>query len=52
MSQLEDIIRARKLFAYGETRDYWDHANCVGWVRVGDAGHDGLAVVLCNGDEG
>lgn len=52
VSQLADFIRARKLFAYGRTRDYWDHANCVGWVREGDETHDGCAVVLCNGDEG
>ncbi|TDL24317.1 putative alpha-amylase [Rickenella mellea] len=52
VNQLADIIRARKLFAYGETRDVWDHANCVGWVRTGDERHDGCAVVLCNGDEG
>lgn len=51
VSQLEDLIRARTLFGYGETRDYWDHQNCVGWVRVGDKSHDGCAVVLCNGDE-
>jgi alpha-amylase len=25
MNQLEDFIRARHWFAYGETRDYWDH---------------------------
>ncbi|KAG8694879.1 hypothetical protein FRC09_009532, partial [Ceratobasidium sp. 395] len=49
---LADFIRARKLFAYGETRDVWDHANCVGWVRAGDEWHDGCAVVVCNGDEG
>ncbi|KAH8827374.1 putative alpha-amylase [Flagelloscypha sp. PMI_526] len=35
VAQLEDIIRCRKLFAYGELRDYFDHANCVGWVRTG-----------------
>ncbi|KAF5356527.1 hypothetical protein D9758_008261 [Tetrapyrgos nigripes] len=54
VSQLADLIRARKLFAYGELRDYWDHPNCVGWVRTGDQenGRDGCAVVLCNGEEG
>jgi alpha-amylase len=52
VSQLADFIRARKLFAYGPTRDYWDHPNCVGWVREGDEKYDGCAVVLCNGDEG
>lgn len=25
MNQLGDFVRARKLFAYGELRDYWDH---------------------------
>ncbi|KAL7420645.1 hypothetical protein Q5752_004596 [Cryptotrichosporon argae] len=53
VSQLEDIIRARKLFAYGPIIDYWDHPNCVAWVRKGDEEHDGCVVVLCNGnDEG
>ena len=52
VSSLSTIIKARNLFSYGETRDYWDHANCVGWVRVGDNAHDGCAVVLSNGDEG
>ncbi|KAF8217704.1 alpha-amylase [Mycena galopus ATCC 62051] len=55
VTQLGDLVRARKLFAYGELRDYWDHMNCVGWVRMGepDKGRpDGMAVVICNGDEG
>lgn len=33
----------------GPTRDYWDHPNCVGWIREGDAERDGCAVVICNG---
>ncbi|KAE9387196.1 glycoside hydrolase [Gymnopus androsaceus JB14] len=52
VSQLADLIRARKLYAYGELRDYWDHMNCVGWVRTGDEKRPGCAVVLCNGGEG
>jgi alpha-amylase len=52
VSSLSTFIKARNLFSYGETRDYWDHPNCVGWVRVGDDFHDGCAVVLSNGDEG
>nr|AFX74688.1 alpha amylase [Glaciozyma antarctica] len=51
MTQLADFIRIRKLFAYGPTRDYWDHPNCVGWVREGDVERDGCAVVICNGSE-
>ncbi|SJL11595.1 related to alpha-amylase [Armillaria ostoyae] len=44
-------LLGRLLYAYGELRDYWDHMNCVGWVRMGekDKGIDGCAVVLCNG---
>lgn len=49
VNQLEDIIRARKYFAYGEHVDYWDHANCVAWLRKGDEHHDGCVVVACNG---
>jgi len=53
VSSLSTFIKARNLFSYGETRDYWDdHPNCVGWVRVGDNAHDGCAVVLSNGDHG
>jgi len=51
VSQLADIIRARKLFAYGEIRDYWDHPNCVAWVRTGGEDKIGCAVILCNGDQ-
>jgi alpha-amylase len=25
VAQLDDLIRARKLFAYGDLVDYWDH---------------------------
>lgn len=34
VAQLEDIIRSRKLFAYGEHVDYWDHGECErgGWL--------------------
>jgi len=52
VSSLSTFIKARHLFSYGETRDYWDHPSCVGWVRVGDDFHDGCAVVLSIGDEG
>lgn len=52
MAQLADFIRARREFAYGEMRDYWDDARCVGWVRIGDEKHDGCAVVISIGDEG
>jgi alpha-amylase len=25
VSQLDDMVRCRKLFAHGELHDYWDH---------------------------
>jgi alpha-amylase len=50
MSSLDRLIMARKFFAYGEQHDYWDHPQCIGWVRTGDEKHGGCAVVLCNGD--
>lgn len=51
VSQLADLVRARKEFAYGDQVDYWDHANCVAWLRKGDDAHDGCVVVACNGTE-
>jgi alpha-amylase len=48
VAQLSDLIRCRKLFAFGVTGEYWDHGNCVGWTRSGDEDHDGCAVVMCN----
>lgn len=47
--KLPDLVLARKLYAYGEENDYFDQANCVGWVRRGT--HDrpsGLACILSN----
>ncbi|MBS1567012.1 MAG: alpha-amylase, partial [Bacteroidetes bacterium] len=51
---LDQLLCARKTFAYGQQRDYFDHANCVGWTREGtdEMGESGCAVLLSNGDEG
>jgi alpha-amylase len=50
---LDVLLKARKEYAYGEQYDYFDHANCLGWTRLGNDEHPyGLAVVLSNGDEG
>ncbi|KAF9977363.1 hypothetical protein BGZ73_006232 [Actinomortierella ambigua] len=47
------VLLARKEFAYGPQHDYWDHANCVGWVRDGDEHHpQGLVVLLSNSEAG
>ncbi len=51
---IDKLLLARKLFAYGRQRDYLDHANCIGWTREGDPDHpdSGCAVLMSNGDEG
>lgn len=54
VSDLAKMIKARKYFASGEQRDYWDHPQCVGWVRTGSKEHEaqhGCAVVLCIGED-
>ncbi|MHC1787631.1 MAG: alpha-amylase [Christensenellales bacterium] len=52
--RLDPLLKARREAAYGQQIDYFDHPNCVGWVRLGDAGRpgSGLAVLMSNGDEG
>ncbi|KAG2147559.1 glycoside hydrolase family 13 protein [Suillus clintonianus] len=45
---LKQLLLARKSFAYGPMVDYFDHRNCIGFVRMGDSDHAGCAVVLSN----
>ncbi len=51
---LEKLLFARKLFAYGEQRDYFDHPNCIGWTRGGDeeTENSGCAIVISNSEAG
>lgn len=48
VEKIEELLKARKQFAYGAQRDYFEDANCLGWVREGDNEHPGCAVVLSN----
>lgn len=50
--ELEALMQARKNYAYGMQRDYFDHGNCIGFTREGDEEHNGCAVVITNGEEG
>ncbi|MEE1943581.1 alpha-amylase [Pedobacter sp. KR3-3] len=54
VAELPVLLKIRRDLAYGEQQDYLNHANCIGWTRTGDAEHEnsGLAVLMCNGDEG
>ena len=51
---LDKLLLARKNYAFGLQRDYFDHPNCVGWTREGtdENENSGCAVLLSNGDEG
>jgi alpha-amylase len=50
---LDQMLYARQHFSYGDQYDYFDHANTVGWTRLGTQEHPGgMAVVLSNGDAG
>lgn len=50
---IDKFLFARQRYAYGDQYDYFDHANTIGWTRLGDKEHPGgMAVVLSNGDEG
>ncbi len=47
---IEELLKARKNNAYGIQRDYFEDANCLGWIREGDGKNKGCAVVLSNKD--
>lgn len=51
---LDKMILVRRLLAYGDEYDYFDHANTVGWVRKGvdEIEFSGCAVIISNGTEG
>ncbi|KAK4951661.1 hypothetical protein LTR66_013836 [Elasticomyces elasticus] len=45
--RLPNLLLARKLYAYGAQRDYFDERTCVGWTRAGTWDRrDGCAVVM------
>ncbi|KAI4149767.1 MAG: hypothetical protein L6R39_002428 [Caloplaca ligustica] len=47
--KLPDLCLARKLYAYGEQRDYFDYPQCIGWTRLGTWDRPfGLACVMSN----
>ena len=47
--KVPDLCLARKLYAYGEQRDYFDYAQCIGWTRLGTWDRPfGLACIMSN----
>ncbi len=50
---IDKFLLVRRNHAYGDQYDYFDHANCIGWTRLGTDEHPGgMAVVISNGDHG
>ncbi|MGB2926328.1 MAG: alpha-amylase [Limnothrix sp.] len=50
---IDKFLEARRDFGFGEQHDYFDHANCIGWARLGDEEHPGsMVVIMSNGDAG
>ncbi|MFR2525420.1 alpha-amylase [uncultured Alistipes sp.] len=51
---LDILLDARRRFAHGEQKEYFDHPNTVGFTRLGDGEHpgSGLAALLSNGEDG
>jgi alpha-amylase len=50
---IDKFLEVRHSFAFGDQYDYFDHANTIGWTRLGtEEKPGGLAVVLSNGDTG
>ena len=41
---------ARRKYAYGARREYFQEANCIGFARRGDGKHPGCAVLISNAD--
>jgi alpha-amylase len=51
---IEDLLKARSVYAYGLQREYLDHPNCIGWTREGsdEFPNSGCAILMSNGEEG
>jgi alpha-amylase len=45
-STLPSLMLARRYFAYGPQRDYFDSMSCIGWTRAGTADFPGCVVIL------
>ncbi len=54
VEELEKLLMLRKEYAYGIQRDYFDHANCIGFTREGteENEHSGCAVLISNSESG
>lgn len=50
---IDRLLALRRDHAHGDQLDYFDHWNCVGWVRTGNGAHaKAMAVLMSDGPEG
>ncbi len=49
---LPKLLQTRQYFAYGEQVNYFDHPNCIAWVRRGTPDNPGCVVILSNSEDG
>ncbi|MCI5839952.1 MAG: alpha-amylase [Peptoniphilaceae bacterium] len=49
-SMIDNMIKVRKKFAYGNQDDYFDNQQVIGWVRRGDINSSKLVVIISIGD--
>jgi alpha-amylase len=54
VDELETLLAPRNSVAAGDQVDYFDHPNCVGWVRAGlpELRNSGIAVLISNSSDG
>ena len=47
---LDELLKVRKLYCYGEQQDYFENEDLIGFARKGDFEHEnsGVAVVMTN----
>jgi len=50
---IDELLDARKKYAYGQQISYLDHWDVIGWTRLGDAQHPkAMAVIMSDGPAG
>lgn len=49
---LPKLLEARKKYANGGQINYFNHPNCIAWIRTGNDHSPGCIVIISNGEEG
>lgn len=52
VAAMEKLLWLRKNKALGTQHDYFDHVNCIAWMREGENETGPCIVIMSNGDEG